>query len=60
MEDNRYSRRCYLFLLQLNNASRIRGNWASEVKSMLFRYGFHYVWIYQGVGDNVLFLKSCT
>ena len=58
MDDTRYPKRLYLMLLQLENAGKIKGNWASDVKSMLYRYGFHYVWLHQGVGNHVLFLKE--
>ena len=35
-----------------------RWTWATEVKELLFRYGFGYVWIAQDVGDVDMFLRA--
>ena len=49
MPDYRYPKNCYKMLLAQDNAGRT--NWVSNVKSMLFRYGFGFVWVAQGVGN---------
>ena len=55
MPSYRYPKQCYLMLYSLDNAGR--NCWATNVKSLLFRYGFGYSWISQNVGDYKLFIK---
>lgn len=45
LKDTRYSKRYYL-LLHLNNIGSYKGSWATEVKSILYGYGFRYVLLY--------------
>jgi hypothetical protein len=58
MPDDRYLRRCYSMLLHLHKACM--KIWVMNVKALLFRYGFQYVWIYQGVGDVGCFVNIFT
>ena len=58
MEENRYSKACYLMLKKLDDAGRI--TWASSVKNLLFRYGFGIVWFEQQIGDPGTFLLNFT
>ena len=58
MDENGYPKRCYLFLLSLDEARKTKGNWATGVKTLLYRYGFKYVWMSQGVGNVSTFLKD--
>ena len=55
MSNNRYPRNCYLMLKSHTEIGRV--NWASNVRDLLFRYGFGFVWISQDVGDVTTFLK---
>ena len=51
----------YLMLYGLDNVNRT--SWVTNVKNILFRYGFGYAWIVQDVGDRHLFLsqfKQCV
>ena len=49
MSNSRYPKSCYLMLKSHTEIDRI--NWASNVRDLLFRYGFGFVWISQDVGD---------
>jgi len=55
MPVNRYPKRCYNMLRQLDEAGRT--TWATQVKMLLFQYGFGYAWIHGDVGNTVAFLK---
>ena len=55
MESNRYPMKCYNMLKQLEEAGR--KTCASNIKELLFTYGFGYVWINQEVGDESNFLQ---
>ena len=35
-----------------------RHTWASNVKKLLFRYGYGFVWVSQEVGDINMFIKQ--
>ena len=35
-----------------------RHTWASNVRILLSRYGFGHVWLNQGVGDPIRFIKE--
>ena len=48
MERHRYPKQCYEMLKSLDSIGRV--TWATHIKSLLFTYGFGYVWISQTVG----------
>ena len=54
MSPNRYPRNIYIMLKQQDKNGRI--NWATNVKNILFRYGFSFVWVSQDVGDTDAFV----
>ena len=37
---------------------RGRVTWATQVKTLLANYGFYFVWLEQGVGDEKMFLSA--
>ena len=47
MQNNRYPKNCYKMLKSLDEAGR--HTWASDVKKLLFKYGYGFVWIAQEV-----------
>ncbi len=53
-ELSRYPKCCYTVLYELDIAGR--HTWATDVKIILYRYGFGHVWLAQGVGNVDLFL----
>ncbi|KAH3891876.1 hypothetical protein DPMN_015986 [Dreissena polymorpha] len=55
MTSDRYPRQCYIMLKSIDDAGRIC--WATKVKSILFTYGFGYVWISQEIGDCDMFIN---
>ena len=55
MPYHRYPKQCYIMLKGLDDSGR--KCWASEVKTMLFRYGYGHVWISQEIGDVNLFIR---
>ena len=54
MPSHRYPKQCYLMLKRLDDDNR--HTYASEVRNLLFSYGYGYVWIAQDVGDINLFI----
>ena len=56
MDDDRLPKNCYNMLRKLTEAGR--NTWCSEIKKLLFRYGFGIVWFEHGVADVVLFLSQ--
>ena len=54
MDNARYPRQCYNVILTLDESNRI--TWARNVKNLLYRYGFGFVWISQDVGDENYFM----
>ena len=58
MPSHRYPKACYSMLYRLDQNGR--STWASSVKHLLQKYGFHDVWNEQGVGNTVLFLNIFT
>ena len=52
---NVYIHSCYNLFKSFSDAGRV--TWVSNVKDILFRYGFDHVWINQTVGDTNLFLE---
>ena len=55
MDRSRYPLRCFLMLKGQNDIGRI--NWVTQIKSLLFRFGFGYVWIAQNVGNLNSFIQ---
>ena len=56
MSTMRYPFACYKMLKELDDNGR--HTWASNVRILLSRYGFGHVWLNQGVGDPVIFIKE--
>ena len=56
MPNNRFPKQCYNMLTSIDNAGR--NCWATNVKSLIFRYGFGFVWISQDVGNVDLFVYN--
>ena len=55
--DNKYVNVIYkLMLRDIDSNARII-NWVSLVRHLLYRLGFNDVWLFQGVGDNKVFLS---
>ena len=50
MENTRYPKSCYEMLWQLDSIGRY--TWATNIKNMLYLYGFGYNWIAQDVGND--------
>jgi hypothetical protein len=53
MDECSYTKQCYNMLFKL---SVYRKTWASEIKNVLFKYGFGEVWLAQSVGNDKVFL----
>lgn len=53
-KDHRYIKQIYLSMVEERNEA----NWATNVKNLLYRYGFGYVWERQEVVHKKSFLKS--
>ena len=56
MPDHRYPKQCYIMLKSLSDAGKI--TWATQVKNLLYKYGFGYVWEANTVGDMNVFIKK--
>eukprot|EP00745_Piridium_sociabile_P006919 TRINITY_DN14433_c0_g1_i2.p1 TRINITY_DN14433_c0_g1~~TRINITY_DN14433_c0_g1_i2.p1 ORF type:complete len:494 (+),score=25.16 TRINITY_DN14433_c0_g1_i2:66-1484(+) len=56
MDHNRLPRRAYNMLHDLD--SRGKENWATKIRLCLFEYGFGFVWLNQGVGSDVNFIRA--
>ena len=54
--DGRYIKECYRVLKELDDFGR--KTWATNVRTLLYRYGFGHVWFAQGVGQNDLFIQK--
>ena len=54
MEEGTLLRSCYEMLVIQNNAGR--KNWVSDIKDLLYRYGFGYIWEMQHVENANLFI----
>jgi len=54
MNDDRISKQCYIMLKTLDETGRY--NWVTDVKGLLCRYGFNYIWLAQELGDIDLFI----
>lgn len=53
---DRYASQAYHMLKDLDEKGK--QTWASKVRTVLFQYGFGYVWIEQSVGNRNAFLKE--
>lgn len=58
MDNSRYPKACYNMLLELDIAGRT--TWVTHVKSLLFSFGFGYVWVSQEVGHIGKFINMFT
>jgi len=56
MDDDTITKKCYWMLKRLDENKRY--NWVTDVKGLLCRYGFTYVWYCQEIGDPEAFLYS--
>ena len=54
MDTARYPKACYNMLLNLDSLGR--KTWISDVKYILYSYGFGDVWLNQGCGNTELFV----
>ena len=50
MESHRYPEQSYIMLKRLDDAGK--NTWATNVKDMLFKFGFGYEWLAQEVGNS--------
>ena len=55
MPNYRYPKQCYNMLISL--ASSVKTNWASNVRLLLYKHGFGYVWEADTIGDASRFIK---
>ena len=53
MTNDRYPKHAYDMLYNLECAGRT--TWATNIKQLLFKYGFGFVWISQNIGDINIF-----
>ena len=56
MDDNRLPKRCYKMLYRQDNIGR--KNWASQIKTILYKIGFGISWVAQEVGDINIFINQ--
>jgi hypothetical protein len=56
LPDENLLKSCYNMLYNLCEAGRC--NWATNVKNILFRFGFGYIWQAQWIGNPKLFLEQ--
>ena len=56
MDQNRSPLACYKMLKDLDDQGR--RTWATDIRNMLYRYGFGHVWMNQGVGDTTAFINA--
>ena len=56
MDVNRLPKSCYEMLFNLDKIGR--KTWASEVKNILYKFGYGIVWFEQGVGDSAVFVRA--
>jgi hypothetical protein len=55
MRDRRLPKKAYVMIKKLDE--RGKETWATNVRLCLFKYGFGYVWLNQGVGNVKVFLR---
>ena len=56
MPNTRYPKSCYNMLKSLDDVGR--KTWASEVRHLLFKFGFGFVWIAQDIGNPDIFMSQ--
>ena len=56
MDRNRSPLACYKMLKDLDDQGR--RTWATDIRNMLYRYGFGHVWMNQGVRDTTAFINA--
>ena len=56
MNDNRYPKNCYRMLK--SHAEIGRSNWASNIRDLLYRFEFGFVWLSQDVGNVSAFIQQ--
>ena len=56
MPTHRYPKQCYIMLKNLDDHSR--HTYATEVRNLLFSYGFGYIWISQDIGNINMFISE--
>ena len=54
MNRDRYPKQCYIMLRRLDESGR--NTWATQIKRLLFQYGFGYAWLADEIGDTCAFL----
>ncbi len=56
MPSYRYPKCCYLMLKRMDE--RGKHTWATDIKTVLYKFGFGAAWMNQGVGDERLFVAQ--
>ena len=56
MDTYRYPCQCCRMLRNLDEVGPL--TWATHVRKLLYKYGFGFVWFYENVGDENLFLNN--
>ena len=56
MPNHRYPKQCYNMLRSLAPTGKV--NWASNVRSLLYKHGFGYVWEADTIGDGDRFINT--
>ena len=54
MQDSRYPKQCYFMLKRLDEVGR--KTWATNIRELLYMYGFGYAWLAHDVGNDDNFL----
>jgi len=52
---HRHPKQCYNMLKSVDDADR--NCWASKIRTLLYKYGFSFIWISQDVGDTNAFFR---
>jgi len=52
---HRHLKQCYNMLKSLDDAGR--NCWATKIRTLLYKYGFSFIWISQDVGDTSAFIR---
>lgn len=55
MPTHRHPKQCYNMLKSLDDAGR--NCWATKIRTLLYKYGFSFIWISQDVGDVNAFIR---
>ena len=55
---NRYSRKAYDMLHNVQERDCNSENWMAQIKFLLCYNGFGYVWMYSGVGNEKMFMTE--